>query len=94
MATSGGQPGNKNATKNKRFEDALWREICARDAKRGDGFTLRRIAAAQIESAEKGDLPAAREIADRLDGRPAQALTGADGGPLVIIQATASDETL
>lgn len=41
-----------------------------------------------------GDMAALREFGDRYDGKPAQALTGADGGPLVIIQATAHDEKL
>ena len=39
---------------------------------------LRKIARNLIESAEKGDLPAIKEIADRLDGKPAQAIVGGD----------------
>jgi ribosomal protein L17 len=35
---------------------------------------LRRIAAKLIERAEEGDLAAIREIADRLDGKPAQVI--------------------
>lgn len=31
---------------------------------------------------EEGDLLAIKEINDRLDGKPAQAITGADGGPI------------
>jgi hypothetical protein len=37
-------------------------------------LTLRRIADRLLDSAEQGDLPAAREIIDRLDGRPAQSV--------------------
>jgi len=35
-----------------------------------------------LHQAVQGDIPSFREIADRLDGRVAQAITGADGGPL------------
>lgn len=41
-----------------------------------------------------GDLGYFKETADRFDGRAAQSITGADGGPLVIIQATPLDEAL
>lgn len=93
----GGQPGNKNAVKGKRYEGALWHELCAMDIESGaeSGATLRKIARTQIISAIGGDIPAAKEIADRLDGKPAQAITGADGGALqVVIQATSNDEKI
>lgn len=45
-----------------------------------------RMAEAVFKKAEKGDVPAIKEIADRLDGRPTQAveLSGIDGGPVVL----------
>ena len=39
---------------------------------RSNPVALRRIAAKLVEKAEEGELAAIREIADRLDGKPAQ----------------------
>jgi len=50
----------------KPFNDAL------RIALRARPQSLRRIADRLIDKAEQGDLSSAREIADRLDGRPVQ----------------------
>jgi hypothetical protein len=73
---AGGAPvGNKNGAKARLFEQALIREIKSRDAKAGDGETLRRIAAKLLDKADDGDLYAARELMDRLDGKPAQSVT-------------------
>lgn len=87
--------GNRNAAKSRLFEQALLREIKQRDLAEGEGETLRKIAAKWVDAALSGDfLMAGKEIRDTLDGKPAQAITGADGGPLVVIQATAHDESL
>jgi len=94
MANKGGQPGNQNAAKQRLIEQAIIREIKHRDLVSGDGETLRKIAAAQIDRALDGEPFAFDRIADRLDGKPAQAITGADGGPIVIIQATHLDESI
>jgi hypothetical protein len=76
------------------FEQAVIRAIKARDAEaKEDGATLRRIAENLLDMASR-ELAAACQLRDTLDGKPAQAITGADGGPLVIIQATAHDEAL
>ena len=45
---------------------------------------LRLVARAVVRKAIEGDMAAAKEIGDRLDGRPAQALTGEGGGPLTV----------
>lgn len=70
------------------------REIKARDIKDGDGETLRKIASRLIDMATSGDIAAFSATRDTVDGKPAQAITGADGGPLVVIQATQHDENL
>ena len=62
------------------FHDALRMEI--NDAK--DGKALRVIARALLEKAGSGDVQAIRELADRLDGKVPQAVTGEDGGNLVV----------
>ena len=47
-------------------------------ALRGDPLRLRRIAEKLAEKAEEGDLGAIRELADRLDGKPAQVVDRRD----------------
>lgn len=60
--------GNKNSGKRmeKKAFEALSMEV-ARDPKR-----LRRIANVLLNKAEEGDMPAIKEVFDRLDGKPAQ----------------------
>jgi hypothetical protein len=66
--------------RDKIFRESLRLEL----AELGDGTGIRKlraIARTLIEKAEAGDLPAIRELADRLDGRPAQLLEhAAEGG--------------
>ena len=61
-----------SVNRQKPFVDALRMEICAGNAPRH----LRAIARKLFEKALHGDLQAIREIADRLDGKPAQANFG------------------
>ena len=61
-----------SVNREKPFNDAL------RIALRGDPLRLRRIADKLAEKAEEGDLGAIREIADRLDGKPAQVIDQRD----------------
>ena len=58
----------------KPFADALRMEICAGN----DPRQLRAIARKLLERALEGDLQAIREIADRLDGKPAQVIERGD----------------
>jgi hypothetical protein len=76
-----------SVNREKPFNDAL------RIALRGDPLRLRRIAEKLAEKAEDGDLAAIRELADRLDGKPAQAQvhSDADGGPLRVILRQVAD---
>lgn len=60
------------------------RALKQRDLKTSDGETLRMIADKLIDLALAGDVSAFREARDTVDGRPAQAITGADGGDLVV----------
>ena len=62
----------RGAWSEKRFRDALYLAI---NEERPDGqHRLRVIANQLIEAAEGGDIAAIKEVADRLDGKPAQAL--------------------
>ena len=79
---SGAQPGNTNATKNKPFREALDRAI-----KQDDGKRLRRAAERLLTMAAratKGDTRAIKELADRLDGKSVQPLSGPDGGDIIV----------
>lgn len=80
MAESGGQPGNQNSTHEKR----LFANAVRRAAVQQDGKALRKIVDSLFDKASEGDVSAIREVADRLDGKPAQAITGADGGPVEV----------
>lgn len=70
------------------YADKLWREALRRAVlKRVENDQrLDRIAERVVAQAMDGDMVAVKEIGDRLDGKPAQALehTGPDGGPLVV----------
>ena len=61
-----------SVNREKPFNDAL------RIALRGDPLRLRRIADKLATLAEDGDLAAIRELADRLDGKPAQVIDRQD----------------
>lgn len=81
--TSGAQPGNKNAAKNKEWEAAIRYAILNyvdEDVKRGQA--LKSIAKRVVKDALAGSKDAWQEIGNRLDGKPVQALVGADGGAI------------
>jgi hypothetical protein len=61
-----------SVNRQKPFNDALLMTL------RSNPLALRRISAKLIEKAEEGDLAAIREIADRLDGKPAQVIDRRD----------------
>src|SRR5215469_1815714 len=67
--------------RDKPYREALRMELAAAG---GDLKKLREIARAHIEKAASGDMQAIKDLADRLDGRPAQALehSGPDGEPI------------
>lgn len=69
MAERGGQPGNQNASKNKPFWHAIDRAIAQEDGKR-----LRAAAEKLLDAAAAGEAWAIKELGDRLDGKPAQAI--------------------
>lgn len=69
--------GNANSGRKqeKPFRDALRLELAAA----GDNHkALRNIARALISRAEEGDMQAIKELADRVDGKVAQAVVGGD----------------
>jgi len=73
MAFRKGQSGNPGGEwKDKPFREALRLEIAAAGP---DHKALRRIARRLIEDATDGNMQAIAQIADRLDGKPAQEST-------------------
>lgn len=78
--------------------DKLWRDAlrvaCFRRFSGGpeNKKYLTKIAEMVVKAAAKGDLQAAKEIGDRLDGRPAQAIVGANDGPIQVETAVSDRE--
>ena len=75
--------------------DKIWRDAIMRAVRRLDGDEaprdakpeqrLERLADMLVSKGLDGEVPALREIGDRLDGKPAQAITGEIENPLNII---------
>ena len=78
MAGKGAPIGNKYATKGTMWADALRMEL-AQDKKR-----IRKLTRALLDKAESGDVPALKEIGDRLDGKANQSISGPNGDPLQV----------
>lgn len=81
----GGKNGNKSFANHKRWQQALTKALA--DEGGGDADKGLLVIAKQCVAAAKGgDMRAMREIGDRFDGKPAQAveLSGPDGGPMEI----------
>lgn len=96
MTWKPGQSGNPEGArvKARRVAVILDRALAQEDLKADEDHRIRKGIEKMLDKVAEGDLASFQAIADRSDGKPAQAITGADGGPLVIIQATAHDEKL
>lgn len=80
----GGAPeGNQNAAKGKRWQQAIDRAL-ERRSKAAGIEELDRLADKFLDEVEAQSITGFRELGDRLDGKPAQAIVGADGGNLTI----------
>jgi hypothetical protein len=82
----GGQPGNNNAWVGSVVRGAIRRVLHENEAQGRDSLT--NIVRKLVDKAElEGDLPATRELFDRIDGKAGQsvAVTGQDGGPVQTI---------
>ena len=78
MAFEKGKSGNPGGRKKEKpFADALRLELASAGE---DSKALRAIARKVIKRAEAGDLAAATFIADRLDGKPVQAIENGEDG--------------
>lgn len=88
----GAPVGNQNAAKAKKWSAAIERALCKKYGKEL-AEAMDDLAIKFIEAVEKGDIAAFREFGDRIDGKPAQAIVGHDGGDLVV-RIEASDAAL
>jgi hypothetical protein len=71
-----GQSGNPNGRpKSKPFREAIQRAL---DEAGSDKDALQAVATALVGKAMMGDVPAIKELADRMDGKVAQAIIGGD----------------
>jgi hypothetical protein len=89
-----GNPGGRSKSE-KLYRDALRKailDIAENDPQRRRKIEL--IAEAHVAKAMEGDVPAINSLADRLDGKPAQAITGDDdNGPLIVKILRPGDES-
>ncbi len=85
MAEIGGQPGNKNAVKSKRWYQAIDRALEKRSKAAGIE-ALDELAEKLLANADAGDMTALKELGDRLDGKAVQQseISGPDGAPVPI----------
>jgi len=82
----GGAPkGNNNAGKNKAWSDAVRKALI--QSKGGIASAAKQL----VKLANAGDLGALKEIGNRLDGRPAQAVQADVGGTVTIKQVIFGD---
>lgn len=77
MADRGGQPGNQNAVRAKRWREAILRALARRSGSVEAGLDAAADKLA-ILAIDDGDKWALEEIGNRLDGKPAQAIVGDD----------------
>ena len=92
---SGGKPGNQNAANGKDWKEAI-RYALANYEDDGieRGHVPREIARVVVKRALEGDMYAIREIGDRLDGKPTQAIRGENRGNIILQIAPADASTL
>lgn len=83
MAERGGQSGNKNASKNKPWSMAIERALRKR-SKSDQLEALDDLAEKLLTNCDQGDMAALKELGDRLDGKPAQAIVNGDDGPFQV----------
>ena len=80
VAGRSGPPGNTNSSQDNRLFGSAVRRYAIQNPEK-----LNAVVESLFTNASTGDVQAANTIGDRLDGKPAQAITGADGGPLEIV---------
>lgn len=80
----GAPVGNTNAARAKMWADAIRYVLAEAEREETPKLRLRDLARTLVDKASDGDMAALKELGDRLDGKPAQAITGADGGAVEV----------
>lgn len=84
--------GNQNNVKGGRWKAAIERALENRSrAKQIEA--LDELAEKLLAACDSGDLQALKELGDRLDGKPSQAITGEGGGPIQAVVTWRSENT-
>lgn len=73
--------GNQYAAKARQWQMAIERALGKRSTV-AKVNALDDLAEKLLAKCDEGDMSALKELGDRLDGKPAQAITGGDGGPV------------
>ena len=68
--------GNNNAGKNKIWTRAIEKALEKKYGRKETLDNLIALAEKLLENCEEGDLPALRELGDRIEGKPAQIIQG------------------
>lgn len=68
------QPGNQHAANARRWRNAIDKALAKRSRVTGNE-ALEEIAEKLLAACDLGDMSALKELGDRLDGKPAQAVT-------------------
>lgn len=77
--------GNTNATKNRVWSLAIEKALSAKYGRKETLDNLVDLATILLEKCEEKDLPALRELGDRMEGKPAQTIQGpGDDGELPV----------
>lgn len=82
----GAPVGNQNAAKSKEWKLAIRRALAHKFGSYDKG--LERLASKLVDKADEGDMNALKEIGDREDGKPAQAIGGDSEGIPVSMSVT------
>lgn len=85
--------GNKNAANAKVWKAAIERALKKRSSE-GRRDELEAIAEKLIDNCLQGDNVAIRELGDRLDGKPAQAIVGEGKGGAIMVFVSKDDESV
>lgn len=81
---AGAPIGNQNAANARIWRAAIERALEKRG--RGDRLAaLNDLAERLLAKVDEGDMAAIKELGDRIDGKPAQAITGPEGGPMEML---------
>lgn len=76
--------GNTYSAKGRRWADAIERALAKRSRAKGIE-ALDELAEKLLVRCDEGDMTALKELGDRYDGKPPQAITGEGGGPVKLV---------